>query len=164
MSEADAITQAPRAREDVRRVWWVRAAIVASIVLSGTALVGAVITRLEELSAPVPAVLGLRLGATPDEVRTSRGGGDWTSRVEPSGDLSLSRGEEHYEFHEGQLVAVSIVVAPGEPDATGSAFVLTPLTVLVREPAGEFVRVRMISRTCPTHAEEADRLAASVPR
>jgi len=123
-----------------------------------------VITRLEQISAPVPTVLGLRLGATPDEVRTSRGGGEWTSRVEPSGDLSLSRGSERFEFHEGQLVAVSVEVPPGEPAATGPAIVVTPLTVLVREPAGPLVRLRMISRTCPTHAEEADRLVASVSR
>ena len=143
-----------------RRTWALRAAILASIVLSGVALVGAVIARLEILSAPVPTLLGLRLGVTPDEVRARRAGGEWTTRVEPSGDLSLVRGDERYEFHEGLLVAVAVALDAHEPDAIGPALVVTPVTVLVREPTQGGIQVRMISRTCPTHSEEAERLAA----
>lgn len=154
---------APRTTDDVRRVWLVRVAILASIALSGAALVGAVIARLELLSAPVPSVLGLRLGISPDELRARRSGGEWTTRLEASGDLSLSRGAERYEFHEGMLVAVELELPAAEPDAAGPPIVVTPVTVLVREPTSSGVRVRMISRTCPTHAGEAERLAATAP-
>lgn len=147
-----------------RRVWLVRLAILGSILLSGAALVGAVIARLEMISAPVPTVLGLRLGVTPEELRARRPGGEWTSRVEASGDLALERPGERYQFHEGLLVAVDVQLRAGEPDAAGPPLAVTPVTVVERRPLGAGVRVRMISRTCPTHAEEAERLVAGGSR
>jgi hypothetical protein len=138
----------------------VRGAILGSITLTGAAVVGAVIERLETMSAPVPTVRGVRLGLTPDEVRAQRGGGEWTTQVQASGDLALERAGERYEFHEGRLVAASLDVAANDPEGAGPARLLTASSVLVRQPTASGVRLRLVSRDCPTHAEEARRLAA----
>jgi hypothetical protein len=142
-----------------RRTWIVRAAILGSIALTGAAVVGAVLERLEAMSAPVPTVRGLRLGLTPDEVRAQRTGGEWTTRAEASGDLTLERAGERYEFHEGLLVAATVDLATHDPESAGPARLLSPGSVLVRQPTGSGVRLRLVSRDCPTHAEEARRLA-----
>lgn len=139
------------------RTWVVRGAILGSIALSGTAVVGAVIARLEAMSAPVPSVHGIRLGASPDDVRDRRAGEGWTTRVSTGGDLVLERPGETYEFHEGLLVAATVEIA--EVDS-GPPREITPSSVLVRDRTAAGTRVRLVSRECPTHAEEAGRLAA----
>lgn len=141
------------------RVWVVRTAILASIALSGAAVVGVVLDRLEAMSAPVPSVHGLRLGATPDEVRAAREG-EWTSRVDQSGDLVLSRDSETYAFHEGGLVAIDVVLGSTAADAQGPELVVTSGSVMARDRTAQGVRVRLVSRTCPTHAESAQALVA----
>lgn len=140
-------------------VWTVRAAILVSIALSGVAVVGVVLERLESMSAPVPSVHGLRLGATVDEVRAAREG-EWTSRVDQSGDLLLSRDGESYWFHEAGLVAMDVTVLPEAADASGPRLTVTDGSVLTRTQEGAGVRVRLISRTCPTHAQLAEALVA----
>lgn len=142
-----------------RRTWVVRGAILGSIALTGAAAVGAVLDRLEAMSAPVPTVRDVRLGMTPDEVRARRGGGEWTTLVEASGDLALERPGERYEFHEGLLVAVTLELAATDPEARGAGRMLSPGSVLVRQPTESGVRVRLVSRDCPTHVDEARRLA-----
>ena len=142
--------------------WIVRGAILVSVLLSCVAIVGVVLDRLEAMSAPVPSVLGLRLGATVDEVRAARGGSDWTTRVDQSGDLEVARADESYSFHEGLLVAVDAQVAGTATDASGPPREVTPGTVLAREPSGSGVRLRLVSRTCPTHAEAAEALVRDV--
>jgi hypothetical protein len=144
-------------------VWVVRVAILASIALSGAAVVGVVLDRLDAMSAPLPSVLGLRLGATPDEVRAAREG-DWTSRVDQSGDYELSREGETYAFHEGGLVAVDVLVPASAADAQGPGLVVTTGSVLARERLAEGVRVRLVSRTCPTHADTAQALVGRAGR
>jgi hypothetical protein len=139
------------------RTWAVRGAILASIALSGTAIVGAVLARLEAMSAPVPSVHGLRLGVTPEDVRQRRAGEGWTTQVSASGDLVLERPGEVYEFHEGMLVAATVEVDQSDP---GPAREITPTSVLVRDRTGSRTRLRLVSRGCPTHAEEAARLVA----
>lgn len=151
MSEAASTTRSAR--------WAVRGAMLASIALTCAAVTGVVLDRLESLSAPVPTVLGLRLGASVDEVRERRAGEGWTTRVDQSGDLVVERPDEVYGFHEGLLVAVDVVLAGGAADAVGPDRVISPGSVLARERAGvDRVRVRLVSRTCPTHRELADRL------
>lgn len=142
------------------RVWGVRAAILSSIALSGAAVVGVVLDRLEAMSAPVPTVHGVRLGATPDEVRSLREG-EWTSMVDQSGDLVLVRQGESYAFHEGALVSVDVVVPSASPDALGPDGVVTAGSVLVRDRGETSVRIRLVSRTCPTHADAAERLVVA---
>jgi hypothetical protein len=149
-------------RDTRSKIWAVRAAILVSIALSGAAAVAVVLQRLEALSAPVPTALGLRLGSTVDEVRAVRGAGEWTTRVDATGDLEIARGEERYSFHEGLLVAVDALVLPA--DGEGPPFELSDASVLVREPVGGRIRVRLVSRTCPTHAEAANALVDRVDR
>lgn len=144
--------------------WPIRLAILASIALSGAAIVGVVLDRLEALSAPVPSVRGLRLGATPEEVRAVRPGGGWTTRVDQTGDLELSRDGESYWFHEGLLVLLDVTLAPTDGDAAGPQIVTSPGSVLAREPVAGAVRVRLVSRTCPTHEGLARSLLAGPER
>jgi hypothetical protein len=129
-------------------------AILVSITLSGGAVVGIVLDRLEAMSAPLSSIHGLRLGATPDEVRSVREG-EWTSSVDGTGDLVLSRDGESYAFHEGALVAVDLLLARDAIDAQGPDLVVTEGSVLARDFETQRVRVRLVSRTCPTHAETA---------
>ncbi len=138
--------------------WLVRGAVIVSVVFACAAATGVVIDRLEAMSAPVPSVLGLRLGATVDDLRAARGGDDWTTRVDQSGDLEVSHGEDRYSFHEGLLVAVDVRLDASMPDASGPPRVVTAGSVLVRDPSDSGVRVRLVSRTCPTHAEAAEAL------
>lgn len=148
-----------------RRVWLARASLTGSILLVGVALVGAVVERLEAISTPPPAVRGLRLGLALDEVRSQLGGEGWTTQLDTWGDLVLARPGERYDFHEGQLVRVEVTLEASDADAAGADRVVTPLTVLSRERTSDGrVTVRMISRLCPTHREEAEALAASAAR
>lgn len=141
-----------------RHPWLARGAILLSIALACVGVTGVVIERLEAMSAPVPTVLGLRLGATPDEVRASRGGEGWTTRVDQTGDLLLERDGEHYSFHEGLLVAVDVLVRLGDPGADGPAREVSVGSVLARDASPPSVRIQLVSRTCPTHTATVDRL------
>lgn len=141
-----------------RRAWLVRGAIIGSIVLTGAAVVGMLIDRLEAMSAPIPSIRGVRLGMTSDEIRTLRSGGGWTTVVDASGDLALERPGERYEFHEGLLVAATVELAHGEAEASGPARSVSSGSVLVRQTTQSGARLRLVSRVCPTHADEARRL------
>ncbi|MBN8613133.1 MAG: hypothetical protein J0L92_21255 [Deltaproteobacteria bacterium] len=137
---------------------WRRLAILASIVLVSIAMTGVALDRLERMSAPLPSVLGLRLGARVEDVREARGDEGWTTRVDQTGDLVLERAEERYDFHEGLLVAVDVRLDAAAPDASGRALEVTPASVLARETLPNGARVQLVSRTCPTHAATADLL------
>lgn len=147
------------------RTWPARVAVITSVLFLGVAASAVTLWRLEAMSAPIPSVLGLRLGATPDDVRTARPGGDWVTRVESSGDLAVERSGESYSFHEGLLVSVDVQLPTTHPDAAGPPGVLSPGSVLVRERVADGVRVRLVSRACPTHASTAASLVdrVSVP-
>lgn len=121
------------------------------------------------MGAAPPSIVGLRLGATPDMVRDRFAGvlfrtelGEDVALVT---DMPLAPGIEpgaRFEFHDGQLVAVRLLLASEHPDAPGDRLVATPGTVLSRTPEADGrVRAILLSRTCPTHRDEAERLAPS---
>lgn len=115
---------------------------------------------------PRPSVLGLRLGMTADEARgrlDARRAGEWTS--EPTGTdwTFVHRGAEdttELTLHEGQLVAIRVDAPASDDLRTGPDRQVTPGSVLVRTEAGGRVRITLLSRACPTHHDEAERLVA----
>jgi hypothetical protein len=116
---------------------------------------------------PRPSVFGVRLGMTADEVRErvdARGPGEWSSSV-VLGDWVLEHraGPEHarFEIHEGQLVAIRVEGPASSDLPTEPRFAVTPGSVLLREPEAGGVRITLLSRACPTHHEEAERLVAA---
>lgn len=148
---------------------WQRAGLVGLAVLSG---LGATSLAMGLLSPDAPPSLaGLRLGMTPDDVRARFSPGRGSFRSEVSGsDTALvweAPGSEpaRFEFHDGQLVAVRLVVAADSPDASGPAVATTAGSVLSRDarPGGE-VAALLLSRNCPTHHDEAERIAARAAR
>lgn len=147
---------------------WQRAALLGLVLLTGLGATSLAASALAPLAAPSPpSVLGLRLGATPDMVRARLGSTSF--RTELGEDVALVADAPisddvapgaRFEFHDGQLVAVRVDLRAGHDDASGDALHATPATVLSRAPEGDFVRVRLLARTCPTHREEAERLVA----
>lgn len=132
------------------------------------ALGGAVMQLVAALGAdPRPSVLGIRLGMTADEVRRrmdERGPGTWTTAV-VDGDWHLEHvaadGTERFEIHEGQLVAVRAEGVAGRDRPTAPAREVTPGSVLVRTVEGDRVQITLLSRACPTHRIEAERLVTA---
>jgi hypothetical protein len=116
-----------------------------------------------------PTVLGLRLGATPDVVRArfaaARFETELAADVALVADGPLEAGVApgaRFEFHDGQLVAVRARLERTHRDAGGGSLVITPLTLLSRASEDDgSTSVVLLSRTCPTHREEASRLAGS---
>lgn len=131
------------------------------------ALAGAAMQLVSMLGTdPRPSVVGVRLGMTADEVRRrvdERGSGTWTSAV-VDGDWHLEHvaadGSERFEIHEGQLVAVRAEGLVGRDRPASPAREVTPGSVLVRTVEGDRVRITLLSRACPTHRAEAERLVA----
>lgn len=144
---------------------WALAGLVLLAGLGATQLAA----RACVLDAGPPRVVGLRLGATPDDVRARFAGVSF--RTELGEDVALVadgsleagiRPGARLEFHDGQLVAVRLELERSHPDASGDRLELTAQTLLARtiEPDGT-ASVVLLSRTCPTHREEAMRLAGT---
>lgn len=114
---------------------------------------------------------GVRLGMTPGDVRTrfrpppgADGHAAWRSVPGGEGVLEYSvppneAPKVRFEFHSGMLVAVRATLDPGDAASRGPRRDLNPGSVLVREPQGPQVTITWLSRDCPTHKDEADRLA-----
>jgi hypothetical protein len=115
-----------------------------------------------------PRLLGLRLGATPDDVRARFASESF--RTELGEDVALVAESPleagvlpgaRFEFHDGQLVALRLRLADSHPEFAGQALLRSAQTLLHREPEPDgTVSVVLLSRTCPTHRDEALRLAA----
>lgn len=135
--------------------------------LTVLALIGAgVALASTTLADPRPAIDGVRLGMTADEVRArvdERGDGTW-SASSSSGDwvLEHTAGEEHarFELHDGQLMAIRLE-SSARADLLGPALEVTDSTVLRREVEGGQIAVTLLSRSCPTHRAEAEALVRS---
>lgn len=103
---------------------------------------------------------------TPDDVRARFSPGRGTFRSEVSGtDTALvweAPGAEpaRFEFHDGQLVAVRLRLVPSAAEADGPALRTTPGSVLARTAGADRVDVVLLSRTCPTHHDEAERIVS----
>ncbi len=113
---------------------------------------------------------GVRLGMTASAVRErfeeptlgawrslpSTGAGDvvlaWTAAKGPA--------EAQFELHNGMLVAVRAAVEVTDPDAKRPPVQSSRAVVRTRTDEGGHVRVTVLARDCPTHHDEAERLAA----
>lgn len=70
-----------------------------------------------------------------------------------------------FEFHQGMLVAARYELPVGAPGAGGRALEVTPSTVVARQAAeGGGVRLVVLSRACPEHAEEVRGLLAGAAK
>lgn len=121
-------------------------------------------------SSPTTDFHGVRLGMSPGDVRQrfKAPPGTWrvTSGDEMLVDYSPDQGavpKVRFEFHSGMLVAIRATVDPNDLAAVAPAppREVTPGTVLARDPADGKVAVTWLSRDCPTHKDEAERLAGA---
>lgn len=153
----------PARRPDGSTRPWVRVAAAALLAVVAVAACG----RRE----PPETFHGVRLGMTPGDVRArfqpprgADGPASWRSVPGGEGTLEYSVPSRdvpnvRFEFHSGMLVAVRATLEPGDSASRGARRDLHPGSVLVRAPRGSAVEVTWLSRDCPTHKLEADRLA-----
>lgn len=151
----------------MRWTWhhWALAGLVLCAGLGATQLAARACTFA---STRPPEVLGLRLGMTPDDVRARFASTAFRTELGEDvaliadGPLTPEVPTARFEFHEGQLVAVRLRVASEAPAASGPDRELSPQIVLARtHEADGSTSVVLLSRTCPTHREEAMHLAGN---
>lgn len=121
----------------------------------------------------IPDFHGVRLGMTPREVRdrfdvrgdfrvaTGSATDDVTMSFAPAKPTSIE--SVRFEYHMGALVAVRADVTDTDPAWSGDPTIVMRAEVLHRERAASFMHIDWISRECPTHAAEANRLAGTKP-
>lgn len=137
-------------------------AFLLAVVLALTAC-----TRIE-----TDAVPNVRLGMAPRDVRDRfepGGEGTWQTSVGAAADDTAlewkTKGgpsrvkDARFEFHLGMLVAIRATTS--EPAPAGEQISTTRNTVTVRRAApGGGTEIAVLARDCPTHRDEAERLAA----
>lgn len=143
--------------------------LVALAVLVGIAVLSSMSlgARLLSDADPSSTLWGARLGMTATEVRAiveQRAEGTWTTRLE-NGDWILERATagEHatFELHDARLVAIRAEARVASDFPASPPYEETADSVLVREVRGDQVEATLLSRSCPTHREEAARLVAA---
>lgn len=105
---------------------------------------------LEWLPASTPAA------STPPPIPPAANDGG-TAEPQPPSAAAPAR----FEFHNGLLVAVRLVVPPSDPAAHGAPVDVSTASVLARRGRTDGrVELTLLARDCPTHAEEVHRLLA----
>ncbi len=122
-------------------------------------------------SARTEDFFGVRLGMAPREVRDR-------FDLAPQGTFVLTEGADprldwtptvsarpvataRFEFHSGMLVAIRAKIDPGAPPARGPRVSVTSQIVSARDPAAGAVAITVLSRECPVHKAEAERIAGT---
>lgn len=128
-------------------------------------------TRLETEAVP-----HVKLGMAPKDVRDRfepGGEGTWHASVGKAADdtaiewrandVQASKTKDaRFEFHLGMLVAVHATTR--DPAPASEQVTVTPTTVSVRRAAtGGGTEIEVLARDCPTHKDEAERLAKKAP-
>lgn len=138
------------------------------------ALVTLALTSAAACTRPEPDALpSVRLGMSPRDVRErfqAGGEGSWHTSVGADNDTILewvakddaaAYRDARFEFHLGMLVAIRARAAQTEG---GEQVSTTARTVTVRRPLagdeGSGTSITVLARDCPTHKDEAERLAA----
>ena len=135
----------------------------------------------EGSAAAGDAVSNVRLGMAPRDVRdrfqpgtegswqTALGAGDdtvleWTAGGRsPEGASKPTMLTARFEFHLAMLVAIR--ARTSDPAPPRDEISSTPKTVSLRARAPEGgTSITVLARDCPTHKDEAERLAAKAPR
>lgn len=138
-----------------------RASLLAAVLALGAC------TRIETDALP-----NVRLGMAPRDVRDRfepGGEGSWQTSVGAAADdtaiewkakaPSAKVKDARFEFHLGMLVAIRATT--NDPPPSGEKIATTPKTVTVRRAApGGGTEIAVLARDCPTHKDEAERLAA----
>jgi hypothetical protein len=114
------------------------------------------------------ARLGLSLADTRDRFAAPPGGA-WSSESSPEPVLRWAPGAQAsdlraatFEFHQGMLVAVRLRLARSAPEASGASLEITRASLLARATTSDGeVELTLLSRSCPTHADEVKRLITS---
>jgi hypothetical protein len=116
---------------------------------------------------------GVRLGMAPREVRDrfdlgAQGTFVLTEGADPRLDWTPTASARpvstaRFEFHAGMLVAIRARVDPAAPPAEGPRISITPQIVSARDPGTGGVAITVLSRECPVHKAEAERIAGSAP-
>lgn len=150
--------------------WWHPIVVLIPALL---AIAGLMWTLASWSSTTVPSVRGVRLGMTPDQVRDRFEGGATASwRTEIAGlDLFLIRApggsldrDTRFEFHNGMLVAMRLDLPADAPEASGEPLAISPGSVTARTPEpADRVRLIVLARDCPTHADEVSRILSDSP-
>lgn len=132
----------------------------------------ALVLGLGACSTEPDAMPNVKLGMAPGDVRDRfepGGPGRWQTSVGAAADDtaiewkakdgSAKVREARFEFHLGMLVAIRATT--NEPAPPSERVVATPATVTVRRPGmSGGSEIAVLSRSCPTHQEEAAKLAA----
>lgn len=143
-------------------------------VLFATALVlGVMLARsmiAKEDTAAIGTFHGVKLGMTAAAVRERFQEptlGTWQAMPQTgAGDVVLAwaavKGGQRteLELHNGMLVAVRATIAKGDPEGQGAPVEVSRAVVRTRAVDGDLVKVLILARDCPTHHEEAEKLAA----
>lgn len=145
--------------------WWYSLFILIPAVVALGSLAWDLASSMEPA---IPTIDGVRLGMTPEQVRRRFAGGSsasWHTEID-GGDLRLIRAsageldrEARFEFHNGMLVAIRLDLREDAPLAAGEPLVISAGSVLTRarEESGR-VKLTVLSRDCPTHADEVSRI------
>ena len=144
--------------------WWYPLIVLVPAILA----LGALVSSLLSGSEVRGSLRGARLGMTPDQVRDRFAGGEtasWETEI-VGPDLTLIRGpsasldrETRFEFHNGMLGAIGADLPAGAPEARGDAVEISTASVVSRARGADGrVRLRVLARDCPTHAEEVSRI------
>ncbi|MCA9530172.1 MAG: hypothetical protein KC543_08545 [Myxococcales bacterium] len=119
---------------------------------------------------------GVRLGMTAQDIRTGFAlPGAWRSEAgalgegpgaivlewRPADPVTSPVRAARFELHDGFLVALRAQLAPSSAIADGPAFDVNDQVVRHRERVAAGVRYTVLARSCPTHADEVQRLLAS---
>jgi len=138
-------------------------------------LFAVVMTLVSCTRVETEAVPHVKLGMAPKDVRDHfepGGDGTWQTSVGKSADdtaiewrakdaQASKTKTARFEFHLGMLVAVRATTNDQAP--SGEQVTATPTTVSVRRPAtGGGTEIEVLARDCPTHKDEAERLAKQV--
>ncbi len=113
---------------------------------------------------------GVKLGMTAGDVRQRFQGPKGTWKATPGEEMLLDYSPDQgtvptvrFEFHSGMLVAIRATLDPHDPSASLLPREVTAGAVIAREHDGPHVKLTWLSRDCPTHKDEADRLVKGAP-
>lgn len=155
-------------RRSSRKRWLGAAAVTLAVPAAWAAVKLADVGNDEDAS--IATFHGTRLGMTPADVRARFDvQGELRASTEEDGTYALELDDgagtvrsARFEFHEGLLVAVRAELDPQDPAAARKGLFLSESTVRrTSVGANGIIELTVITRDCPTHADEVRKLLSS---